>query len=150
MSNEGEAAPTDTLLPSENDGGRTENKEVISSKKKESTRYMKRTTLVILLGILNVFLLAILIFISAFFAKDKSQRVTINPSQTFCLPCNEVSIHPDDDPINFQYFTERKENGKEICCADHGQYLDKLMQLVGHIFFLFGIFAFVSQCLLLN
>lgn len=92
-------------------------------------KYMKKTTLTILLGILNVFLLAILIFIIAFFDKDKSQRVIINPSKTFCLACDEISIHPDDDPINFRQFSKRKENGKEICCADEGQNLDKLMEL---------------------
>ncbi|VDI20184.1 tumor necrosis factor ligand superfamily member 10 [Mytilus galloprovincialis] len=99
--------------------------------KKESSggKYMKKTTLTILLGILNVFLLAILCFIIAFFVKDKSQRVIINPSKTFCLPCDEVSIHPDDDPINFRQFSKREENGKEICCADEGQNLDKLMEL---------------------
>ncbi|CAG2220518.1 CD253 [Mytilus edulis] len=105
------------------------NKDKDKGKESSGGKYMKKTTLTILLGILNVFLLAILIFIIAFFVKDKSQRVIINPSKTFCLPCDEVSIHPDDDPINFRQFSKREENGKEICCADEGQNLDKLMEL---------------------
>jgi hypothetical protein len=94
-------------------------------------KYMQRTTLTILLGILNVFLLIILIVIIAYFISDKSQRVIIKPAKTFCLPCEEISIHPDDDPANFhKYFVQRQENGKKLCCADDGRNLEKMMELV--------------------
>jgi hypothetical protein len=48
--------------------------------------------------------------------------VIIKPAKTFCLPCEEISIHPDDDPANFHtYFVQRQENGKTLCCADDGR-----------------------------
>ena len=94
-------------------------------------KYMQRKTLTILLGILNVFLLIILIVIIAYFVKDKSQRVIIKPAKTFCLPCEEISIHPDDDLANFnKFFVQRQENGKKLCCADDGKNLEKMMELV--------------------
>ena len=103
-----------------------------TKKNEDGTRikYMQRKTLTILLGILNVFLFAILIVIITYYINDKSQRVIIKPAKTFCLPCEEISIHPDDDPANFhKYFVQRQENGKTLCCADDGRNLEKMMEL---------------------
>lgn len=103
-----------------------------TKKNEDGTRikYMQRKTLTILLGILNVFLFVILIVIITYYISDKSQRVIIKPAKTFCLPCEEISIHPDDDPANFhKYFVQRQENGKTLCCADDGRNLEKMMEL---------------------
>ena len=128
---EPDEAVSTSLLDKDTSKTNEESKKGQSDDSGKRIKYMQRKTLTILLGILNVFLLIILIVIIAYFVKDQSQRVIIKPAKTFCLPCEEISIHPDDDPANFkEYFVQRKENGKMLCCADDGKNLEKMMELV--------------------
>ncbi|XP_056006336.1 tumor necrosis factor ligand superfamily member 10 [Ostrea edulis] len=109
------------------DGGKLED----SNKKHDTTDYRTRwRNFAIVMMILNMLLLIIALTVVIVWQNDREDREVVPHPTALCLPCQDLSLHTDDDLLNLQTFSETTDSdGERVCCADTQEQLQKLVDL---------------------
>lgn len=87
--------------------------------------------LAVVMIILNVLLLIIVLTVVIVWQNDRKEKQLVPPPENMCLPCNDLSVHKDDDIWNFvEVKVTTDDKGQKICCADTQKELQNLVKLV--------------------
>jgi hypothetical protein len=85
----------------------------------------------VVMMILNLLLLIIALTVVIVWQNDRNDREEVPHPEALCLPCQELSLHKDDDGANLQTFQETTgADGEKVCCANTQERLKQLVDLV--------------------
>ena len=89
--------------------------------------------LAVVMIILNVLFLVIVLTVVIVWQNDRNERQLVPHPEKLCLPCNDISLHKDDDIWNLVEFqTSTDESGQRVCCANTHEELHNLVKLVSN------------------
>ncbi|KAL5004875.1 hypothetical protein ScPMuIL_018331 [Solemya velum] len=84
-----------------------------------------------ILLLLNLLLLGISLTVVVVWRTRTTTHVTTPTAalrDNLCLPCADISLHQDDD-VGTDFTIKQTDDGSELCCADGGRHLDRLIKM---------------------